>query len=309
MKMKRITIALLCAIMGFHTYGQKTFSEVDSETYAKKGTIAKRKNDASGQAFSDLTGKKLEKVALISFVSMMPPDQDKYGSMTVTTGLSGNAIKQFANELYDNSIKEMKSAFQAHGAELISYEEMSDEQKEILNNLQSSKWMTRATQDERIRTTYVSEYQTIYKKVVWDIGSPAYDYKSLKSVVLLPSDLNFLGILCQSLGVDAVLIVNNKFDLEKGAAYDEFSMNLIGINPVSFDQAMAQAKSNMHKKLIAKNYWDGVVYTESTFAFKSPVMVSERKKGDYSTPDYTGYGSFVYSAIDASLAAFEERTK
>jgi hypothetical protein len=306
---KQIVFILFCSTLFFPAFSQKSFSEIDANTFEKKSRIDwKKTKDKSGQGFSDLTGLKISKVALVSFSAFMPPDQDKYGSMTVTSGASGGMIQAYANTMHDESLDAMKAAFQNHGIELIARDDFSEDQKSLLNNLSGSNWLKgKISQD---RTSYYSSgYASWYKTTTWELGRPAYDYKHFKSVVVMPKDYSMFGILAKGLGVDAILIINHQFDLDKGAVYSEFQMTMVGMNPISFETAMGNAKSNMHKKLIEKNYFEGVPYIASTYSPSKPIEVAERKKNQYGEANWNGFSDFIQNAVDVTLTYFDKRTE
>ncbi len=307
--MKRIVLFFICSTIFFPAISQKSFNEIDANTFEKKATIDwKKTKDKTGQGFSDLTGLKITKVALISLSAFMPPDQDKYGSMTITSGASGGMIQAYANAMHDQSIDAMKAAFKNHGIELIAKDGFSEEQKALLNDLSGSNWLKGNVSQDRT-SQYSQGYASWYKTTTWDLGRPAYDYKHFKAVVVMPKDYSMFGILAKGLGVDAVLIINHQFDLEKGAAYSEFEMTMVGLNPISFETAMGNAKSNMHKKLIEKNYLEGVPYIASISSPSKPIEVAERKKNQYGEANWTGFSDFIQNAVDVTLTYFEKRTE
>lgn len=303
MKQQILTIALIIAT-AVGSYGQKTFKDVDYSTFDKKAKIAKLARDKSGQGHSSIEGHKITKVALVSFFVSMPENQEKYGNLTLTNSSSSSYIKFVANSLYDESKEAMKQGFKEKGIELVLYEDFTDKQKAVLNTSDGSEFLNQVT---RVETDFYGAFGKFQKKTSVDIGGSAYAYQNFGTSITLPEDYSMFGAMAKAMGVDALVIINHNFDLSKGAAYSNLRMNIIGVNPISYDEAMAMGKSKMAKKLITKFYWDGVLFTTTNYDFGKPIVVAERKKDDYFNESFEGFSTFMKSAIEVTLDRYIKR--
>lgn len=307
MKRYLLTLALLLTFV-VSGISQKTFADVDYGTFDKKAKIPKFARDKTGQGHSLIEGHKITKVALVSFFVTMPIDQDKYGggSLTFQNSASGSYIKYVANSLYDESKDAMTQAFKEKGIELLLYEDFTDEQKAILNSSDGSEFLNQTT---RVVTDWYTAYGRFKETVIQDVGGSAYNYQNFGTAITLPDDYSMFGVMAKAMGVDALVIINHNFDLEKGAAYSDLRMNIIGVNPISYDEAIGKAKGKLAKKLITKFYWDGVIFTNTLFAFGKPIVVAERKKNEYFNESFEGFDTFMKSAIEVTIDHYNKRAK
>lgn len=294
-----ITAALACTTT-FLAVAQKNFTELSSiedkkfDKLVKEWTI--RKPDLKGGTglFPDLAKTPIKKVALVAFTVYSP---DPIGKTTTNKALSEEGLNHFVVKMYELNLPVLKQEFSDAGIELLTIESMTNEQKSILSDFASTKWMERVSKSEEkeYKSNFIGYEETSRKTGVamqgyrnWRLGYAEF------SMVWLSEPMYDLA---KALGVDAVVYVNHRMSMEGKLFANQTIISITGC-----ENAMTGGQK---KKLTAR----GLPVTQIGLDYPKPIQIATFKKKDIENEDYEGFDQFVGRLTKKMLNSLNARTE
>lgn len=229
----------------------------------------------------DLSQKEIKKVALISFTISIP-------HVFTESHLTEDGNKYFVNKLYDGSIETLKETFKKNGIELITKENMTDEQLEILSGALAKDKILGTSLDIK-QAKLESTYENVEKKGV-SAGIAVEGYKNWTSMDQMPIsfDLNLFGALAKALDVDAIIFVNNIVTPDsRTLTYNKTIISMFGVNPSPKIEG---------KKYPGLSYLYGLPYGQ--ISINSEFEIATFKKKAIQSENLDGYDKVVSLLID-----------
>lgn len=229
----------------------------------------------------DLSQKEVKRIVLVSFTISIPHVFTESHLTTV-----GN--KYFVNKLYDGSIKTLKESFKKNGIELITKENMTEDQLAILSGSQAKDKILGTSLDIK-QAKLESTYEDVEEKGA-SAGVAVDGYKNWTSSDQMPLsfDLNLFGALTNALKVDAVLFVNNIVTPEsKALIYNKTIITMFGENPIAKIEG---------KKYPGLSYLHGLPFGQTSIS--TEFEIATFKKNTIQSENLDGYDQVVSLLVD-----------
>jgi hypothetical protein len=296
----KIVVAALACFLQIGAFAQKTFSELNSlddkmlDKLTKQWIIKKPDLKEGGGLFPDLARTEIKKVALVAFTVYSP---EPIGKTTTGKALSEEGLNHFASKLYELNLPVLKQEFSNSGIDLITIETMTDEQKQILSDFASTKWMERVSKSEEVeyKSNFLGYEQTSRKTGVamsgyrnWRLGYVEFNMAWLSEP---------MHDLAKAMGVDAVLYVNHRLSMEGKLFINETVISLTGC-----ENAMTGGK----KKFMTVR---GLPVTQIGLGYPKPIQIATFKRKDIETETYDGFDQFVGRLTSKMLNHLKTRTE
>lgn len=294
-----ITAALACTTT-FLAVAQKTFTELNDldekkfEKLLREWTIRKPDLKGGSGLFPDLAKTPIKKVALVAFTVYSP---DPIGKTTTNKALSEEGLNHFVAKMYESNLPVLQQEFSDAGIELITIENMTNEQKSILSDFASTKWMERVSKSEK--TEYKSNFLG-YEETGRKTGVAMQGYRNWRlgfaefSMVWLSEPMYDLA---KALGVDAVVYVNHRLSMDGKLWANQTIISITGCeNSVTGGQK---------KTLTAR----GLPVTQIGIDYPKPIQIATFKKKDIESEDYEGFDQFVGRLTKKMLNSLNARTE
>ena len=294
--MKKILLCIAILTSGYSLIAQKSFDELVNlpEKKLNKAINVWGKNEwrpdtKLGTGITpDLSQKEIKKVALVSFTISIPH---------VFSGefLTDVGNRYFVNKLYDSSIESLKQAFKSGGIELITAENMTEEQKAVLYGVEAKDKIMGTSLDMK-QAKLESIYENVEEKGVTS-GSAADGYKGwlIRDQLPLTWDLNLFAALADVMNVDAILFVNNNVTPEsRRLTFNKTIMTMIGPNPI---------KKVEGKKYPGLSYLYGLPYGQTSIGSDFEIATFKKKKID--SENLEGYDKLLTILADKLVEYLE----
>lgn len=286
------------------TFAQ-SFTDINQSEFIKQTKVAKRKNDKTGGAFSNLTGLEIKKVALVGFSMVTTGEYHKYGRLSTVSNATDVGVDYAINKILKGSEESLKTAFQDQGIELLVSADFSEDQKATLLALTNKDWYP--GQDQ---VSFLNRAGDIASSgMAESVGGVGEGYVGLPAgVVYVKKSYVYYNELIKALGVDAVVIVSSSSNIGKsGYLYTGFDIDLIGSNPITMEMGEEMHKG-MALKIFKMNYWPSVIYAESNTTLKKPVAILSTKKGEIIGENFDGAGNIFGYAVNGLMKEVKSRS-
>jgi len=240
----------------------------------------------------DLSQKEIKKVALVSFTISIP---HIYTEKFLTE--VGN--RYFVNKMYDNSIESLKQSFSKGGIELITVDNMTEEQKAILSGAEARDKILGTSLDMK-QSKLEKHYEDVQEKGI-SAGNAADGYKSWLIMDGLPLtwDLNVFAAMAEAMKVDAILFVNNNVIPEsRTLTFQKTIMTMIGVNPIPKVEG---------KKYPGLSYLHGLPYGQTSIG--SEFEIASFKKKKIETENMDGYDKLLVMLADKMIEYLKINTE
>ena len=298
MKTLLLTIAAFACMQSI--YAQESFTELVNLPEKKLDKAIKiwgknewRPDTKTGTGITpDLSQKEIKKVALVSFTISIPHIFTESHLTTV-----GN--EYFVNKLYDGSIETLREAFKKNGIELVTKENMTEDQFAILSGAQSKDKILETSLDIK-QARLESTYEDVEKKGV-SAGIAVEGYKNWTSNDQMPLsfDLNLFGALTKAMDVDAILFVNNLVTPEsRTLTYNKTILTLYGENPIPKIEG---------KTYPGMSYLHGLPYGQTSIS--SGFEIARFKKKAIESENLDGYDKVVSFLADKMVEYLDINTQ
>lgn len=212
--------------------------------------------------------------------------------------LTESGIDYYANKLYNESIGEIKETFEEGGIELITIDDMSDKQKQILADATGKTWLSNLDNKNNKMSKKLGAVNDEGSKV----GVTVEGYKNWTISRRIPVywTNNMIAEIANALEVDAVLLIANELSpLQKKILYINTVFTIIGKNPTPKIEG---------KTYPGLSYATGMWYSQ--YAFDSEeIEIATIKKGDVTSENYEDFDVIMGMLTRKMLESIEINTK
>lgn len=287
--MKTILSLVVCMCIAALALGQKNFTEFVQlpEKKIKKLTYVYKVGEPK-MGFIDFSKVDVKTVALVSF-SIKAPEVDDYVTGKVSS-LTDKGLDYFVNAFYEIALPEIQNSFKEQGIELLSIDQMNDDQKSALADFGTDKFAERFLMNES------EKYRAdLKKKSKLDIGSTVQGYQNFYIKDAIPGNMwvnNPLADLTNALGVDAILIVTSEISVTKKVLFKQNILTLIGPNP---DNPPGGEYFKMKPR--------GYAYGQVSSRLAESIEIGTTKKGELIEFNITDYNKFM-NYLSSTLANY-----
>jgi len=281
--MKKITLMLLLVLSAFMLHAQKTIREladlpdkkldklIATDNYASQvKSFAKNYQKQTGKTLPDPLVPQLKRVGLLTFFTA------DHSEANVKAMKNGGTYQDFLTEaggfklvtkFYEQSLPELRAAFQAQGMELLIPEEYitTEEQAQVYNSYE--------IEVSKLASATLKAANYLTKQ--WDKSYVAVDnYRVFaEPTVINGMDMKVtrsMGPLAEQLGVDALLTVQILTSKEKtDVGLNAVRMALHSPNPVPDDPAINYGLGF---------YYEGILVEYAGMEFEKPIIFAQLPK-------------------------------
>lgn len=299
MKTNLITTVCIC-LFAFATYAQETFDELTSiedkklNKLVRERTIGKPDLKEGTGLFPDLARTEIKKVALVAFTVYSPTP---IGKTTNGKVLSEEGLNHFVTKFYESNLPVLKNQFSNSGIELLTIEEMTEEQKQTLSEFATTKWM------ERVSKSGETEYKSSFLGYEESERKTGVAMKGYRNWRLGYTEFNMVWLsepmydLAKALGVDAVVYVNHRLTMEGKLYINQSIISITGC-----ENAMTGGQK---KKLTAR----GLPVTQIGIDYPEPILIASFKKNEIVSENYDGFDKFVARLTSKMLGSLKKRAE
>ncbi|MFC1731093.1 hypothetical protein ACFL6I_12235 [candidate division KSB1 bacterium] len=299
-EMKNYLLTIVAFFLVQNSFAQESFSELVNLPEKKLdkaihiwGKTEWRPDTKYGCSIDpDLSQIEIKKVALVSFTISI-------SHIFTESHLTTDGNKYFVNKLYDGSIETLKETFKKNGIELITKENMTEDQLAILSGAQAKDKIIGTSLDIK-QAKLESTYENVEKKGA-SAGIAVEGYKNWTSNDQMPLsfDLNLFGALTNALGVDAIIFVNNIVTPDsKTLIYNKTIITMFGENPI---------KKVEGKKYPGMSYMHGLPYGQTSI--NTEFEIATFKKKAIQSENLDGYDKVITLLIDKMVEYLKINTQ
>ena len=214
------------------------------------------------------------------------------GTYMRQSGLSSAGGNHFASRMAEVSVPHLKTAFEAHGMELLTPDEFADTDEKRQTYLEFELPFGKLARSTMAMVDAMRKNPELSASALGFKAAPAHLWATDKKARLAMEELR------KAMGLDAVVVVCS--ETRSGAKFfgvAKIDLMMFGHNP-----------DPMPKQKIAQGSWaDMVAYASGTFGkgFEG-ALIADIKKGEITSEDYTGFGEVTGALANAVLTKFDE---
>lgn len=257
--MKHFFISILALLVFGSAFSQiKSFNDllpqVKKDKHLTIGKTAPPQVNPEGLGGPDMSKVNLQKVALV-VLNVGPEGLD--GQISEVAGHA------FGKAFYDESIGVLKESFKTRGIELITYDEMSAEQKAVMNDKDGESWLPKRDpkEFEKLQEGLTKDQD---KAITAPMDAVTFNWYNDRQ----PRTYQLFSYIVDDLDVDAILMITYQIDLGKKVLFKQMEMTMIGPNPIPKVEG---------KKYPGMSHSDGHEYNYARLWTKEGVNIGDYK--------------------------------
>lgn len=239
---------------------------------------------------------KINKIAIICFATQddqqFKQSGNKYFRVTETRWTSDNAIQHINETTFPMAVNALKDFGSKNNIQILTLQDLYKANPQL----------------EADYNNYQMEASGLGNALLNDVNGSIFTAPGTKYINAATAypDYKFgnsVGLLAKTLGVDAVMVIQNEiFSGKNGIAFSKLSIHLFGPNPIA-------KKDKKYAGFNGAGYNEAMYYLGTELINKDgAVAISTDKKGKWMGEDFTGYETLVSKNIQNIFDRMKEVT-